>query len=99
MAAAAIGPVQGPETLRWRTALNQEITGLIENEQRERAMQHTAALVTQRLAQEAEVTVGFVDQNQGVGIGRHGARQGSVSASLGASDPERATARSTRSAT
>ena len=68
MAAATIGPVEGPQPLGGCTLLYEQLTMPVEDQQRECAMQYAAALVARFFAQVTEPTVGFVDQDQCVRI-------------------------------
>jgi hypothetical protein len=69
MTADAVGPVSRPEPFRRRSLLQQQLAGVIEDQQRKGAMQDASALVALSLAQVADLAVGVIHQDQRVGIG------------------------------
>src|SRR5258708_25441086 len=69
MAAAAVRPVQRPQTLRRRALLQQQLTVAVENEQRERPMQDAPAVMALGLAEVSYFAVGFIYEDEGFGIG------------------------------
>ncbi len=69
MTAAAVRPESRPELFRRRSPLQQQLTGVIEDQQRKGAMQNSAPLVALSLAHVADLAVGFIHQNQ-LGIWR-----------------------------
>src|SRR5262249_51687569 len=68
VAAAAVGPVQGPEPFSGRALLKQQLAVPIENQQGKRPMQHAAASVTVGAVQMADFAVGIVYEYQGLRI-------------------------------
>src|SRR6185437_7577461 len=70
MAAATVRPVVRPQPLAARAALQQQLAAVVENEQRERAMQDTPPFVAARLAHIAHLPVGLVHQDERLGLGR-----------------------------
>ena len=70
MAAAAVGPIQRPQPLGRGPLLQQQFALFIKDQQRERPMQHPAAVMAFELAQVTDLAVSFVHQDQGFGIRR-----------------------------
>src|SRR5262249_6507046 len=68
MTAAAVRPVHGPQALRRRALLDQELARAVEYEQREGAMQDAAAFVAAPLAQVSDPAVGLIDENQRLAV-------------------------------
>src|SRR5262249_13133349 len=68
VAAAAVRPVKRPDLLRGGSPLHQQLPTVVEDEERERTMQHAATGVAQRLAEVPDLTVAFVHQDQSLGI-------------------------------
>src|SRR5207248_423919 len=67
MAAATVGPVQRPQPLRRRPLLQQQLAGIVENQQGERPVQDAAALMAPSLIQMPDLAVGFVHEDQRLG--------------------------------
>ncbi len=68
VAAAAIRPVQRPQTLRRRALLQEQLPVVVENQKRERPVQHAAAPVAVGLAHMADFAVGGVHQDEQFGV-------------------------------
>src|SRR5262245_14899287 len=64
MRAARVRPVAGPQHLARAALLQQQLVVAIENEDRERAMQHSEAGVAIGLAFVADLAIVVVDENQ-----------------------------------
>ena len=71
MAAATVGPVAGPEPFRVGTLLQQQFASGIEQECRERAMQHPGAVVAGRFGKMTLFPVVLIDKNQFFGFRRN----------------------------
>src|SRR5690348_14001793 len=70
VAAATVRPVMRPQPFHRRATLQQQLPAVVENEQRERAVQDTSSLVAARLAQIAHLPVRLVHQNERLGLRR-----------------------------
>ncbi len=64
MAAAAVRPVQRPKRLLLAALLEQELTFVVEQEHRERAMQQACAFVAFGFGAGPDLAVVLVDENQ-----------------------------------
>jgi hypothetical protein len=69
MAAATVRPVKRPQALGGRALLQQQFTLIVEDQQRESAVQNTCAPVARGLVQKADLTIGFIHQDEQFGIG------------------------------
>src|ERR1700733_13078057 len=63
MATAAVRPVERPQPLACRSLLQEQLTFVIEDQQRKRAMQNALAVVAQVLVQKPELAIGPVDED------------------------------------
>src|SRR6185437_4156536 len=70
MTAAAVRPVVRPQPLRRRAALQQQLAALVEDEQRESAMQYAPPLVAAPLAHVAHLPVRLVHQDERIALRR-----------------------------
>jgi len=82
MAVATVRPVKRPQALRRRALLQQQLALVVEDQQGEGAMQNTSTLMACRLVQVADLTVGFIHQDEQFGIGCDFARAGATLSTL-----------------
>src|SRR6185437_9958073 len=70
MAAATVRPVVRPQWLGCRATLQQQLAAVVENEQRESAMQDATSFVAASLAHVAHFSIRLVDEDERLGLGR-----------------------------
>jgi|ERR1700685_2110936 hypothetical protein len=68
MAAAAVRPVERPQPFAGRSLLQEQLTPVIEDQQRKCPVQNALAIVAQILVQKSDFSVGPVYENQRVNI-------------------------------
>jgi hypothetical protein len=68
MAAAAIRPIEWPETFARRALLDQQFAVAVENQERKGPMQDSAAFVAADFAERPHAVIGGINEDQSVGI-------------------------------
>jgi hypothetical protein len=72
MAATAVRPEERPQAFLRAPPLKKEFTGTVEDEDRERAVTNTNAIVARALREVTDHPIGLVHQNQFFILARHG---------------------------